>query len=149
MIATASSISGPAARPAQNLPQRDSPPAGGRRPASGAGGTLDLDGEQLNVDGIAWFDHQWGDFVSVGGGGWDWFAVNLDDGTDVTVSLVRAADGTYPLVYGTLVDPSGAARHLDRDAFAVEVTDHWTSPATGATYPAGWTVSLPGEGLEI
>ena len=52
----------------------------------------------------AWFDHQWGDFISVGGGGWDWFAVNLDDGTDLTLSLVRDADGSYPLVYGTLVD---------------------------------------------
>src|SRR3954465_13835748 len=107
MIATASSISGPAARPAQNLPQRDSPPAGGRRPASGAGGTLDLDGEQLNVDGIAWFDHQWGDFVSVGGGGWDWFAINLDDGTDLTVSVVRDAAGRPVLEYGPRAAPGG------------------------------------------
>ena len=44
--------------------------------------------------GDAWFDHQWGDFISVGGGGWDWFAVNLDDGTDLTLSLVRDADGS-------------------------------------------------------
>ena len=64
------------------------------------------------VEGDAWFDHQWGDFISVGGGGWDWFAVNLDDGTDLTLSLVRAADGTYPLVYGTLVDADGTTRHL-------------------------------------
>ena len=55
----------------------------------------------------AWFDHQWGDFIAVGGGGWDWFAVNLADGTDVTLSMVRDADGTYPLVYGTLVRPDG------------------------------------------
>ena len=53
--------------------------------------------------GSAWFDHQWGDFISVGGGGWDWFALNLDDGTDLTLSLVRDADGSYPLIYGTMV----------------------------------------------
>ncbi len=70
---------------------------------------------------MAWFDHQWGDFISVGGGGWDWFAVNLDDGTDLTLSLVRDADGTYPLVYGTLVEADGTTRHLDRDAFDVTV----------------------------
>ncbi len=29
------------------------------------------------------------------------------------------------------------------------VTDEWTSPATGATYPAGWTITVPGEELEI
>ncbi len=59
------------------------------------------------MTGSAWFDHQWGDFIAVGGGGWDWFAVNLADGTDLTLSLVRAADGSYPLVYGTLVDAVG------------------------------------------
>ena len=70
------------------------------------------DGQPLSVTGEAWFDHQWGDFIAVGGGGWDWFAVNLDDGTDLTLSLVRAADGTYPLVYGTYVAPDGTVTHL-------------------------------------
>ena len=65
------------------------------------------------VTGEAWFDHQWGDFIAVGGGGWDWFALNLDDGTDITLSLVRAADGRYPLVYGTRVTPDGQVQHLD------------------------------------
>ena len=60
-------------------------------------GTLTFHGRPLAVTGEAWFDHQWGDFIAVGGGGWDWFAVNLDDGADLTLSLVRDADGTYPL----------------------------------------------------
>jgi predicted secreted hydrolase len=128
-------------------------PAGGSyyysRTAMDATGTVVLDGRELEVDGTAWFDHQWGDFISVGGGGWDWFAVNLADGTDITLSLVRDADGSYPLIYGTLVDANATVRHLDRDAFTVRVTDEWTSPATGATYPAGWEVMIPGEGLEI
>ncbi len=128
-------------------------PAGGSyyysRTAMDAGGTVVLDGESLTVTGDAWFDHQWGDFISVGGGGWDWFAVNLDDGTDLTVSLVRDADGSYPLVYGTLVEADGRTRHLDRTAFTVEVTDRWVSPTTGADYPAGWTIALPGEDLTI
>ena len=62
-----------------------------------ATGSVTLGDRTLTVEGDAWFDHQWGDFISVGGGGWDWFAVNLEDGTDLTVSLVRAADGSYPL----------------------------------------------------
>ena len=114
-----------------------------------ASGSVTLGDRTLAVEGDAWFDHQWGDFISVGGGGWDWFAVNLEDGTDLTVSLVRAADGTYPLVYGTLVASDGTTRHLDPEAFGVEVTDSWTSAATGAVYPAGWTITLPGDGLDI
>jgi predicted secreted hydrolase len=98
------------------------------------------------VTGVAWFDHQWGDFISIGGGGWDWFAVNLDDGSDLTLSLVRDADGSYPLVYGTLVDPGGTVRHLERDEFTVEATDRWISPATHADYPAGWTITIADAG---
>jgi predicted secreted hydrolase len=128
-------------------------PAGGSyyysRTAMTASGTLTLDGRPLMVDGTAWFDHQWGDFISVGGGGWDWFAVNLADGTDLSLSLVRDSDGSYPLVYGTIVAPDGTVRHLDRDAFSVAVTDHWQSPSTGADYPAGWTVRIPADDLTI
>jgi len=128
-------------------------PAGGSyyysRTAMDAVGELVLDGRTSRVEGDAWFDHQWGDFISVGGGGWDWFAVNLDDGTDLTVSLVRDTDGSDPLLYGTLGDPPGAPRHLDRDELTVDVTDRWISPATGADYPAGWTIRVPGEDLEI
>lgn len=115
------------------------------------GGRLTLDGETLRVSGTAWFDHQWGDFVSVGGGGWDWFAVNLADGTDLTISLVRAADGTFPLVFGTLVGADGRVVGLGRGDFevAADARRTWTSPRTGATYPAGWTIRIPREKLVI
>jgi predicted secreted hydrolase len=113
-----------------------------------ATGTLSLDGTAQGVIGIAWFDHQWGDFIAIGGG-WDWFAVNLEDGTDLTISLVRDAGGTPVLTYGTLVDATGAARHLDADAFRVSATTRWTSPTTDVDYPAGWRIEIPGEQLTI
>ena len=62
---------------------------------------------------------------------------------------MRAADGSDALVYGTLVDKAGNATHLDRGAFSVAVTRHWTSPATGASYPAGWTITIPSQSLTI
>ena len=114
-----------------------------------AEGVLTMGDATYDVDGTGWFDHQWGDFISVGGGGWDWFAVNLEDGTDLTLSLVRDADGTYPLIYGTLVAPNGTTRHLERDEFQVTTTGSWTSPKTGAVYPSGWSIAIPGEGLAI
>jgi predicted secreted hydrolase len=117
------------------------------RTAMTASGSITVGARQLQVTGTAWFDHQWGDFISVGGGGWDWFALNLGDGTDATLSLVRAADGTYPLVYGTLVAKDGSTRRLGTGDFSVSVTRRWTSPATGADYPAGWTVSIPTAGV--
>jgi predicted secreted hydrolase len=101
-----------------------------------------LDGRELAVTGIAWFDHQWGDFVSVGGGGWDWFAINLDDDTDLTFSVVRDVDGKPVLTYGTRVDAAGAVTRLYASAFEVKSLGTWTSPRTGTTYPSGWQITM-------
>ncbi len=114
-----------------------------------ATGTLVVDGERIPVTGTAWFDHQWGDFIAVGGGGWDWFAVNLADGTDLTVSLVRSADGTYPLVYGTLVRPDGTSVPLVRGEISVVALGEWTSGRTGARYPSGWHLRVAADALDL
>ncbi|HSH21740.1 MAG TPA: lipocalin family protein, partial [Candidatus Caenarcaniphilales bacterium] len=128
-------------------------PAGGSYyyswPRMEATGNVTVDGARLTVEGTAWFDHQWGDFIAVGAGGWDWFAVNLDDGTDLTISQVRDAGGEYPLAYGTVVLPDGEVRHLEREDLSVDVSGTWTSDRTGATYPAGWRIELPAEQLVI
>jgi predicted secreted hydrolase len=112
------------------------------RPRMEVSGTLRLSGTDLSVTGTAWFDHQWGDFIAVGGGGWDWFAINLDDGADIMISLVRAADGTYPLIYGE-ESLAGNVTELSSTDFTVTPTARWTSPTTGADYPAGWKVDIP------
>ena len=126
-------------------------PAGGSyyysRTRLDVSGSMTVGGRRLAVTGEAWFDHQWGDFISVGGGGWDWFAINLDGGTDLTLSLVRAADGSFPLVYGTLVGGDGSVRHLAADDFTVTSTGTWTSPHTGAKYPAGWQITVHRQSL--
>jgi predicted secreted hydrolase len=119
------------------------------RPRMAVNGTLTVGGGVQAVTGEAWFDHQWGDFLTVGGGGWDWFAINLADGTDLTLQKVRSASGAPALAYGTLRLPDGTTEHLGADAFSIGADGSWTSAATGATYPAGWTVRVPGEDLVI
>ncbi|MEX1158850.1 MAG: lipocalin-like domain-containing protein, partial [Thermomicrobiales bacterium] len=112
-------------------------------------GTLTVDGQPLQITGDAWFDHQWGNFISVGAGGWDWFAVQLDDGQDLTISLIRDNDGRLVMSYGTLVRADGEQIHLDPGDIDVATTDIWTSPNTGATWPSGWTIELPDEGWSL
>jgi predicted secreted hydrolase len=112
----------------------------------GATGEMQLGSETLHVTGIAWFDHQWGDFVSVGAGGWDWFAINLDDGTDITLSNVLDEHEVPILQYGTLVKPSGDVVRLDPGTdYAVNAGGrNWSSPGTGVTYPADWFFTVFG-----
>ena len=126
-----------------------------------AAGTLELDGETLEVTGIAWFDHQWGDFVSVGGG-WDWFAINLNPvigpppgleeqapARDITLSVVRDAEGVPVLLYGTVVEPGLEPVRLGPDDFTIDSLGTWTSPHTDRTWDSGWRISVPSLALTI
>ena len=83
--------------------------------------------------------------------GWDWFALQLDDGWDLMVYALRRADGSaHPLSAGVLVDPSGTKHPL---AWGTDVTvtptGRWTSPMDGASYPSGWRIAVPGAGLDL
>ena len=112
-------------------------------------GRLRLDERDLKVSGRAWMDHQWGDFVTIVAAGWDWFSVQLDDGRDVMVTLIRGEQGALSEAYGTLVDVDGQAQHLTADDFELDATGSWTSPASGATYPSGWRLRVPQAGLDL
>jgi predicted secreted hydrolase len=105
-------------------------------------GTLTVEGMDQAVTGEAWMDHQWGNFASYLTGGWDWFAVQLDDGTDMMLYLFRDETEEIGSIEGTLVAPDGTARELDANDVSVDVTASWTSPRTGVTYPHGWTIRL-------
>jgi predicted secreted hydrolase len=119
------------------------------RPRMAATGDVTVGDVSFRVEGSAWFDHQWGDFISVGAGGWDWFAANLADGTDLTLSVIRDRDDRRLAAYGTLVRPEGTTAHLETGAFTLASSATWTSPHTGAVYPASWVIEVPAEGLRI
>lgn len=112
-------------------------------------GTLVVDGVPRPVTGEAWMDHQWGNFIQVGGGGWDWFSVQLASGWDLTISLVRGLDGALAASYGTIVDPDGVDSHLAAADIDIHVLNTWTSPESGATYPVEWEIELPKHGWSI
>ena len=102
-------------------------------------GTLVDHGELVPVEGQAWFDHQWGNFLVLGGG-WDWYSLQLDDNAELMLNQLRDDQNNIVGVWGTYVAPDGSYRALtDRD-FTIEPTGRWTSPHSGATYPMGWHI---------
>jgi predicted secreted hydrolase len=104
-------------------------------------GTLYDQGTPRAVAGQAWMDHQWGDFLVVGG--WDWYSIQLDDDTELMLFLTRAPDGSPGLTLGTYVEADGSAYDVEATELAIEVLGAWTSPHTGATYPSGWQIDVP------
>lgn len=116
-----------------------------------AHGRLTLDGRERGVQGEAWFDHEWGS-SQLGGGvvGWDWLGLRLADGRELMLYRLRTANGgAAPESAGTLVGRDGSARRLAVGEFAIEPLSWWTSPRTGARYPARLRVRVPGFGLDL
>jgi predicted secreted hydrolase len=108
------------------------------------GGQLrQADGEAVPVSGEAWMDHQWGNFVIAGGGGWDWYSLQLDDRTELMLYVLRGPSGETTGVYGTRVLADGLVQDLQPGSVRAEATGRWTSPHTGAVYPSGWQLTLP------
>lgn len=116
-----------------------------------ARGTFRVGAETFPVEGAAWMDREWST-SSLGAGqvGWDWFALQLADGTDLMLYQLRHANGRLdPASSGSFVAPDGSSRTLPFRAFSLDVLDHWKSPRSGARYPARWRVRVPSEGLDL
>lgn len=115
-------------------------------------GMLRLNGERLRVTGESWMDHEISSSqLGEDQVGWDWACLQLDDGREIMVYLMRRQDGTFDS-HSTLVwiDREGGLRHLKRDEFQWQPETWWSSPKTRARYPARirLTVSDPEFGKE-
>lgn len=128
------------------------------RPLMKVTGQIQVDGQTKTIqDGIAWFDHQWGNFVTLAGG-WDWFSLHLSDNTELMVYYLRDEQNKVLDVFGTYV-PSCATPcetqsnktvkvvELYRKDFDITQTDSWTSPVNGGVYPAGWNLKVKAQGM--
>ncbi|MCL4531783.1 MAG: carotenoid 1,2-hydratase [Actinobacteria bacterium] len=112
-------------------------------------GTLQDGDTTERVTGLAWMDHQWGNFILVNGGGWDWYSVQLGDGTELMVTVLRDQPGNVAAIYGSYVDRQGRTTNLKAGDLEVRATGSWKSPRSGATYPSGWKLRLPGQHLDL
>lgn len=120
-----------------------------------AAGTLAIAGESHEVRGTAWLDHEWStSALGEDEVGWDWFSLQLTDAGgepwELMLYRIRRDDGSpSPTSEGVWVTPDGGSRRIVWEGTEVEVLDRWTSPDSGATYPSGWRIRVPGERLDL
>lgn len=119
-------------------------------PRMNAQGKLLRDGKELEVKGTVWLDREWGS-GSLGGDqqGWDWFALQLDDGSALMFYALRKRDGVRDAhSSGTWLAPDGSLKPLASDEVQIDVKNEWTSPR-GGRYPARWQLRVPSLQLDI
>lgn len=107
-------------------------------------------GASSDVRGLAWLDREWGS-GSLGASqqGWDWFALQLQDGSALMFYALRNRDGTRDShSAGTWVDAAGRTQALSTEQVMIDVSDHWVSPR-GGRYPSRWRVRVPAVGLDV
>ncbi|KAI5912979.1 lipocalin family protein [Thauera sp. 2A1] len=112
------------------------------RPRMAARGTLATDGAApVVVSGEVWFDHQWGNF-DASRQAWNWFALQLDDGSDLMIYQAFDAAGKPSALLGSL-RKGEAVTPLDAADLKLTTLGVWRSAASGVRYPAGWDVDTP------
>ena len=113
-------------------------------------GRLIRDGRPLELQGLAWLDREWGSgALSAQQVGWDWFALQLDDGTALMFYALRDRDDTRDQhSAGTWVEASGRSRPLSNEEVKIEVADYWSN-GQGTRYPALWRMRVPALALEV
>ena len=109
-----------------------------------AQGTLRIGGQQHNVSGTAWLDHEWSDsLLHPQAVGWDWIGMNLFDGSALTAFRLRDKDGATLWAGGSLRRSGGIVRNFDPHEVVFTPQRDWTSALTKANYPVEWRVQTP------
>lgn len=114
-------------------------------------GQIAVGGNSLDVEGDSWFDHEWStSALGPQAVGWDWFSLQLSDGSELMYFQIRDEDGSVePVSSGTWVRPDGSYTSIQREQVSIEVLDEWQSPQSGARYPSGWRLRVPSKDLDV
>jgi predicted secreted hydrolase len=116
-----------------------------------ADGTIRAGGRAQRCRGQAWMDHEFS--TSILGReqeGWDWFSLQLDDGTELMLYQMRNRDGSIDRASsGSFIDPQGRVETLGASEYRIEPVGTWRSPKSGGIYPMGWRISVPGMGIAL
>src|SRR5208337_2452639 len=109
-----------------------------------AAGNVTVGGRERPVHGTAWMDHEFKSApLDPRFAGWDWFSLQLSNGSELMIYLMREKNGEYsPVSSGTFVDREGKPTRLPSGDFRVRVLDTWKSPHSGALYPALWLLEV-------
>jgi predicted secreted hydrolase len=120
-------------------------------PRLAAEGVVRVGGEEIAVSGEAWLDREWStSALGEGQEGWDWFSLQLSDGSELMVYQIRRTDGVAsPESEGVWVAPDGATTRLSAEEYTLTPTDSWESPVDGARYPSGWRIAAPRLELDL
>ncbi|MCA8986061.1 MAG: hypothetical protein KDA78_00375, partial [Planctomycetaceae bacterium] len=116
-----------------------------------ATGTIHRGNLAENVSGSAWLDREFDkpDYLKWIGG-WEWFAIQLDDGRDIMIYLNRNREHEMLSTSSiTIINADGTSAVFTSAEFSASVMKTWVSSHTEINYPLCWRFQIPLLDLEL
>ncbi|NNG01879.1 MAG: carotenoid 1,2-hydratase [Desulfobacteraceae bacterium] len=114
-------------------------------------GKITVNDDNFSVKGFSWLDREWStSALGPEQTGWDWFALQLNDGRDIMLYQIRDKDNRGDeYSSGTIILPDGGSQPLGPEDFVIDILDEWRSRETGVEYPIKWKLAIKPLGLEL
>jgi predicted secreted hydrolase len=114
-------------------------------------GTVKIGAENYQVEGRSWFDREWAtNQLAPEQSGWNWFAIQLSDGSDMMLYQMRLRHGGIDShSNGKWIAKDGVSADLAADEFQLSPQKYWVSPASKANYPVAWKLTVPKINLDL
>lgn len=115
-----------------------------------AEGRILAQGQSHQVSGLSWLDREWStSALSVEQKGWDWFSLQLDDGSDLMFYRLRRKDGsTDSFSAGSWRQADGTLIRLSAEQVQLTPLAWWSSPR-GGRYPIRWRLQIPAQAIDL
>ena len=116
-----------------------------------AEGAVSVAGEQFSVTGASWMDREWStSALSDEQSGWDWFALQLSDNSELMFYQLRRKDGLPDSnSSGSFVLADKTKISLKEHDVTIKNLDSWKSHHSKITYPSRWRLTVPVQNLEL
>ncbi|HKG52709.1 MAG TPA: lipocalin-like domain-containing protein [Anaerolineales bacterium] len=114
------------------------------QPRLRANGSVQLNGVQYEVNGLAWNDHEFSiGVLDESQIGWDWFSLQFEEGPALMLFQLRERGGKVSdSASGTFIAADGTPQPLHKSDFDVAVLAEWRSPYTNGVYPSSWEIKI-------
>ena len=107
-------------------------------PRMEASGHLIVDGEEYEVQGKGWMDREWSsEFLGKRYSGWDWFALQFDDGRDLVIFQIRPKNSaTARERTAVVIGNDGQGNYLSQDEWDLSPVRTWKG------FPVEWKLRV-------
>jgi predicted secreted hydrolase len=106
-----------------------------------AEGIIRINGKPIEVKGRAWMDHEW--TAGAGAKNWDWFSVQLDNGTELMINYYNNGEHAY-----AGINPKNQKGEFAEDLILLP-KKIWKSRVTCAEYPTAWRIEVPSKKIAL